>query len=181
MSKFAGLCWCWVPRPTPLPAHVPPQPVRVHHGSAVPAPWQGWALSPQGFVRVSLSPFCGSRHLEVLSSPLAHTPTLHTGASVLPPAWLSVPSNCHLFQSPLHCCTTVPLPLLVPALPQAYFPLLFSPSVSVLQSWHRDSHDLCSREPPGPPCEDKGGTGQRPEGRGSTTRVLGTSSQLMIQ
>lgn len=100
----------------------------VHHGPAVPAPRPGWAPSPQGFVRASLSPFCGSHHLEVLSSPLAYTPNLHTGASVLASRLaLSVPSNCHLQSLPLLynlcLCPSPCQPCPKPISPSSCFPL----------------------------------------------------------
>lgn len=95
-------------------------------------------------------------------------------ACLLPGSWFLLTA---VFFGALSTATGVlPLPLVIPALPQTHFPLLLSPCGWVLHSWSKESQGLCSRKPPCPPWEDEGGIDQRSE-----VRVLGTSNQLMTQ
>lgn len=147
-ANFQGCAGAGRRGPPPLPL-TPRSLLAVRHGSAVPAPWPGWAPSLNGFVRVSLSPFCGSCHLQVLSSPLAQTPKpAHRclRAHLLSSSWFLLSAT--FFRALSTATEARTSPLSVPALPQAHFPLLLPPSDWVLHSWSRESQGLCSREPP---------------------------------
>lgn len=161
--------------PLLLSAHIP-QPVSGVSWLAGPAPWPGWAPSPHCFVRVSLSPFCSPRHLEVLSSPLAHTPNPHTGASVF--VSCLAPLNCH-FTALSTAAWLVPLSQWVPSLFQAHFP---SSCLFLLRYSLTRERDRLKTSTPGSLLVLPGrAMVEKPEARGGTTWLLGTSSQLVTQ
>jgi hypothetical protein len=115
---------------------------------AVPAPWLGCAPSPCCFVRVSLSWLCSSCHLQVLSSLLAPTPDLLTGAACLPPASFLLLIAAFFQGGSFHCFyfhlakASVPVSAVSS---QAHSPHLFSPSDS-FSTLSKESQILCTNE-----------------------------------
>lgn len=114
--------------PTSIPPTGPhPPPVSGASRLSCSRPLAGLGSKLCCFVRVSLSPFCSSCHLEVLSSSLAHTPTHRC---LLPGFQLLLTAT--FFQGPFHCHIVSGSAPKGAIAAQAHFSLLFSSSLSSL-------------------------------------------------
>lgn len=133
-SKFPRLCRCWAPRPTSPPAHTP-QPVSSASWLSCASTLAGLGSKPQWLCQGIIIPILWL--LSPAGSFFSSGPNPKACTQVplcSPPIQLLVPPNATFFRALSTVTEARTSPLLVPALPQAYFPLLLPPSDWVLHS-----------------------------------------------